>query len=81
MAGAATPVTGSRSAIAAGSSTTPGVGSESQTHMAHKAKRTEHSGGKNGGGYYGKRVAAKHESNRVRRSEDRRLAREGRKDA
>ena len=36
-----------------------------------KSIRTEHAGGKNGGGFWGKRVDAKHVSNRVRRSNDR----------
>ncbi len=36
--------------------------------MAHQAKKTEHSGSKKGcGAYWGRKVDAKHESNRKRR--------------
>lgn len=37
--------------------------------------RTEHSGGKNGGGYYGRRVEAKNVSRKIRRSIDKRIVR------
>lgn len=37
----------------------------------------EHSGAKNGGGYWGLRIAAKYVSKKGRRSQDIRLAREG----
>jgi predicted RNase H-like HicB family nuclease len=40
--------------------------------MANKAKRTEHAGAKNGGGYRGKRADAKRESAKRRREVDRR---------
>ena len=35
--------------------------------MANKAKRTEHAGAKNGGGYWGPRADAKKESKKARR--------------
>lgn len=39
--------------------------------MALKDKvNTEHSGGKNGGGYWGKRIEAKEMSKRIRREQD-----------
>ena len=39
--------------------------------MAYGAKKTEHAGGKKGkGAYWGRRIAAKKESNRKRREED-----------
>ncbi len=39
--------------------------------MAYGAKKTEHAGAKKGSGaYWGRRVAAKKESNRKRREED-----------
>ncbi len=39
--------------------------------MAHQAKKTEHSGAKKGNGaYWGRKVNAKKESNRVRREDD-----------
>lgn len=38
--------------------------------MAHQAKKTEHSGAKKGNGaYWGRKVAAKHESSRKRRQD------------
>ena len=40
--------------------------------MANKAKRTEHAGAKNGGGYHGHRADAKRESAKSRREADRR---------
>jgi hypothetical protein len=40
--------------------------------MANKAKRTEHAGAKNGGGYRGRRADAKRESAKARREVDRR---------
>lgn len=43
--------------------------------MANKAKRTEHAGAKNGGGYRGHRADAKRESAKGRREEDRRESR------
>lgn len=39
--------------------------------MAYKVKKTEHAGPKNGGGYWGLRADAKHESSRARRIADR----------
>ena len=38
--------------------------------MAHWGVKTEHAGAKNGGGYYGHRVAAKADSNVKRRAND-----------
>lgn len=39
--------------------------------MAHGAKKTEHAGAKKGcGAYWGRKVAAKQESNRQRREDD-----------
>jgi hypothetical protein len=40
--------------------------------------RTEHSGGKNGGGYYGKRRDAKRVSSKLRRSRDKTIVRNAR---
>lgn len=41
--------------------------------MAERAKKTEHSGAKHGNGaYWGRKVDAKDESNRVRREDDKR---------
>lgn len=41
--------------------------------MGHNAKKTEHSGAKKrNGAYWGRKVAAKKESNRKRRDEDKR---------
>lgn len=37
--------------------------------------KTEHGGAKNGGGYWGRRAEAKRLAKRLRRAEDRRLAR------
>jgi len=39
--------------------------------MGHEAKKTEHAGSKKGNGaYWGRKVAAKKESNRLRRETD-----------
>lgn len=46
--------------------------------MAYKATRTEHAGGKNGGGYWGHRVDAKRDSRKRRRVDDRRAIAEQR---
>lgn len=41
--------------------------------MANKAKRTEHTGAKRGkGAYWGRKVDAKRESNKIRRANDKR---------
>ncbi len=45
--------------------------------MAHRANRTEHSGAKRGrGAYWGHKADAKEHSNRLRREDDRRSAKE-----
>ena len=45
--------------------------------MAERAKKTEHAGAKHGNGaYWGRKVEAKAESNRVRREDDKRAVRE-----
>lgn len=42
--------------------------------MANNALKTEHSGPKKGNGaYYGRKIAAKHESNKSRRRNNRRM--------
>lgn len=46
--------------------------------MAQNAKKTEHSGAKHGSGaYWGRKAAAKEESDRVRRENDRREVERG----
>lgn len=46
--------------------------------MASNAKKTEHSGAKHGSGaYWGRKVEAKAESNKVRRSNDKKEAEHG----
>lgn len=43
--------------------------------MANRARKTEHSGAKHGNGaYWGPKVEAKHESNKLRRERDRQTA-------
>ena len=45
--------------------------------MANNALKTEHSGAKHGNGaYYGRKVEAKHQSNKKRRENDRRETKE-----
>ena len=45
--------------------------------MGHEANKTEHSGPKRGSGaYWGRKVAAKHESNRKRRADGKAIVRE-----
>lgn len=46
--------------------------------MANSVVKTEHAGAKNGGGYWGPRAEAKHESNRTRRVNDRTESEAGR---
>lgn len=45
--------------------------------MAMKAKRTEHAGAKNGGGFWGYRAEAKRGSDKRRRANDRAAVDEG----
>ncbi len=42
--------------------------------MAYNVVRTEHSGAKNGGGYWGKRAEAKKQSAKARRENDKKAA-------
>ena len=45
--------------------------------MAWNVRRTEHSGAKNGGGYWGLRTIAKQGSKKARRANDRKAISEG----
>jgi hypothetical protein len=46
--------------------------------MAFKVRKTEHAGAKNGGGHWGHRLDAKHQSSRRRRIADKRACKDDR---